>query len=54
MTKEEAVIFVLKALKSSMMMSSKASREEAFKAAEDHNITAIDLLNKFQEIVWKT
>jgi len=54
MTKEEAVLFVLKALKSPMILTSKPSREEVFKAAEEHQITATDLLNKFQEIVWRT
>jgi preprotein translocase subunit Sss1 len=52
MTKEEAVLFVLKALKSPMMMTSKPTREEIFKAAEDHQITATDLLNKLHELIW--
>lgn len=52
MTKEEAVLCVLKALKSPMMLTSKPTREQVFKAAEDHQITAVDLLNKLQEIVW--
>lgn len=52
MTKEEAVLCVLKALKSPMMLTSKPTREQVFKAAEEHNISAIELLNKLQEIVW--
>ena len=52
MSKDEAILFVLKAIKSPMMMTSKPTREQVFKAAEEHKITAIDLLNKLQEIVW--
>lgn len=52
MTKDEATVFILKALKSPMMMTSKPTREELFKIAEEHQITATDLLNKLQEIVW--
>lgn len=52
MTKDEAILLILKAIKSPMMMTSKPTREQVFKAAEEHNISAIELLNKLQEIVW--
>lgn len=54
MTKEEAVLLLLKVLKSPMSMMSKATRDQAYEAAKEHNITAHDLLEKYQEIVWKT
>lgn len=52
MTKDEAITFVLKAIKSPMMLTSKPTREEVFKAAEDHQITATEILTKLQEIIW--
>lgn len=54
MTKEEAILFILKALKSPMSMMSATTRDQAFQSAKDHNISATDLLEKYQEIIWKT
>jgi hypothetical protein len=54
MTKEEAVLFILKVLKSPMSMMSKTTSDQAFEAAKDHNISAADLLEKYKDIIWKT
>ena len=54
MTKEEATEFVLKVLGSKMAIASKATKDKAIQAATDHNITALDLINKLEEIVWRT
>lgn len=53
MTKEEAISFLLKVLKSSVSMTSKPTKEKAYEVAKEHNITATDLLNKLEEIIWK-
>jgi len=53
MTKQEAISFILKCLKSPMSMVSKPTSDKAFQAAEEHGITATDLLKELQEIVWK-
>lgn len=52
MSKEEAILFLLKILKTPMLMASKATREKAFEIASEHKISAVDLLSEFQKMVW--
>jgi len=44
-TKEEAIRKILKVLKSPMMVMSKPNRDEALTLAEEHGITAKDLID---------
>jgi hypothetical protein len=53
MTKEEAILFILKILKSTMAIMSKPTRDQALDLAKQHNVTVEELLNKAQEIAYK-
>ena len=50
MTKEEAIIKVLKVLKSMMGITVRANREEALTLAEEHGITVEDLIDMAHQI----
>jgi hypothetical protein len=50
MSKDEAIIKVLKVLKSAMMVMCKPNRDEALTLAEEHGITAKDLIEIWVEI----
>jgi hypothetical protein len=50
MTKEEATVYILRVLKSPMMVMSPA-KTTAMNLAAEHNITAIDLINVYENIV---
>jgi len=52
MTKEEAIRRVLRILKSPMMMMSPA-KEEALNLAEEHGISAVDLIEEYSKIIYK-
>lgn len=52
MTKDEAILFVLKVLKSPMMIMS-PSKKEALDLCEEHGIMAKDLIDAFEKICWK-
>lgn len=51
MTKDEATSFILKILNSKMAIMSLATKEQAIKEAEEHNITAVELLEKLHDYV---
>jgi hypothetical protein len=53
MTKEEATLFILKVLKSTMAIMSKPTKDQALDLAKQHNVTVEELLNKAQEIAYK-
>lgn len=53
MTKEEAMIKILKVLKSPMMVMSKPNRDEALTLAEQHGITAKDLIEVWAELAMR-
>ena len=50
MTKEEAIRKILKVLKSPMMVMSKPNKEEALTLAEEHGVTAKDLITAWEQI----
>ena len=50
MTKEQAIIKILKVLKSPMMVMCNPNREEALTLAEEHGITAKDLIETWREM----
>ena len=50
MTKDEAIIKVLKVLKSAMMVLCKPNKEEALTLAEEHGITAKELIDVWVNI----
>lgn len=50
MTKKEATIKILKVLKSALMVVCKPNRDEALTLAEEHGITAKDLILAWEEI----
>lgn len=50
MTKEQAIIKILKVLKSPMMVMSVYSRDEALTLAEEHGITVRDLIEEWTRI----
>ena len=50
MTKEQAILKILKVLKSPMMVMSKPNRDEALTLAEEHGITAKDLIEEWTRI----
>ena len=50
MTKDEAIIKILKVLKSAMMVLCKPNRDEALTLAEEHGITAKELIDTWVEI----
>ena len=48
--KENAMIKILKVLKSMMGVTNRANREEALTVAEEHGITAKDLIEEWTRI----
>jgi len=52
MTKQESIDFLLKVLKSPMAMTSASTRDKAFETASEHNITAVELLTRYKELIW--
>jgi hypothetical protein len=50
MTKEQAIIKILKVLKNPMMVMSVYNRDEALTLAEEHDITAKDLIEEWTRI----
>jgi len=53
MNKDEAIVFLLKVLRSPMAVASLPTKEKATSAAVEHNITALELLQKHIEMMWK-
>ena len=54
MSKDEAIIKVLKVLKSAMMVMCKPNKEEALTLAEEHGITAKDLIDVWEKMALRT
>ena len=50
MTKEQAILKILKVLKSPMMVMSKPNRDEVLTLAEEHGITVEDLIDMAYQI----
>lgn len=50
MTKEQAIIKILKVLKNPMMVMSVYNRDEALTLAEEYDITAKDLIEEWTRI----
>lgn len=50
MTKEQAIIKILKVLKFPLAVMNVANRDEALTLAEEHGITAKDLIEAWREI----
>ena len=50
MTKEQAIIKILKVLNSRMAIMSKPMRDEAFTLAEEHGITVAELIEEWTKI----
>jgi hypothetical protein len=50
MTKEQAIVKILKVLNSRMAVMSKPMRDEALTLAEEHGITVIDLIEVWEKI----
>jgi len=50
MSKDEAIIKILKVLKSAMMVMCKPNREEALTLAEEHDITVKDLIEVWEKM----
>ena len=50
MTKEQAILKILKVLKSPMMVMSVYTRDEALSVAEEYGITAKDLIEEWTRI----
>lgn len=50
MTKDQAIIKILKVLKSPMMVMSVYNRDEALTIAEEHGITVKDLIEEWTRI----
>jgi S-methylmethionine-dependent homocysteine/selenocysteine methylase len=53
MSKNEAIIKVLKVLKSAMMVMCKPNRDEALTLAEEHGTTVKDLIEEWQEMSYR-
>jgi len=53
MSKNEAIIKVLKVLKSAMMVMCKPNKEEALTLAEEHGITARDLIETWEKMAMR-
>ena len=53
MTKEEAVVKILKVLKNAMLVVNKNNRDEALTLAEEHGVTAKDLITAWEQIVMR-
>jgi hypothetical protein len=52
MTKEDAMIFILKRFHSVMAIASKPDFEKCLALAEEHDITVNELLHKWKELVY--
>jgi hypothetical protein len=52
MTKEEALVFVLRVLKNPMMIMS-PDKTKAMNLAAEHNISGIDLIKAYENIVMR-
>ena len=50
MTKEEAIVKILKVLKNAMLVVNKHNRDEALTLAEEHGITTKDLIEEWTRI----
>ena len=50
MSKDQAILKILKVLKSAMMVMCNPNREEALTLAEEHGITAKDLIEAWREM----
>ena len=50
MTKEEAIIKILKVLKNAMLVMNKHNRDEALTLAEEYGITAKELIETWTKI----
>lgn len=53
MTKEQAIVKILKVLKSPMMVMSKPNRDEALTLAETYGINAKDLIEVWSNIAMR-
>lgn len=53
MTKEEAIVKILKVLKSPMMVMNKHNRDEALTLAEEYGIVAKDLIEAWSDIAMR-
>lgn len=53
MTKTQAILKILKVLKSPMMVMSKPNRDEALTLAEEHGITAKDLIEVWSDMTMR-
>ena len=53
MTKEQAILKILKVLKSPMMVMSKPNKDEALTLAEEYGITAKDLIEVWTDLAMK-
>ena len=51
MSKDEAIVKILKVLKSGLMVACKQNRDEALTLAEEYGITAKDLIEAWSNIV---
>jgi hypothetical protein len=50
MTREEAIVKILRVLKNAMLVVNKNNRDEALTLAEEHGITAKDLIEEWTRI----
>ena len=53
MTKEQAILKILKVLKSPMMVMSKPNRDEALTLAEEYGITVTELITAWSNIAMR-
>ena len=53
MTKEEAIVKILKILNSRLLVSCKSSRDEALTLAEEHGITVSELITTWTEMAMR-
>jgi hypothetical protein len=51
MTKEDAMVFILKRFHSVMAIASKPDFEKCLALAQEHNITVNELLHKWRDLV---
>ena len=53
MTKEQAILKILKVLKSPMMVMSKPNRDEALTLAEEYGITVAELITVWSDMAMR-
>jgi 3-hydroxyisobutyrate dehydrogenase-like beta-hydroxyacid dehydrogenase len=53
MTKEEAIVKILKVLKNAMLVVNKHNRDEALTLAEEYGITAKDLIEVWSNMAMR-